>query len=233
MKKYNGGSLLSTIFIIIAIAIAIFGIYRISHRVKTTNEIKPDTYEWCVANGGKSSTESYNSLKSCLLNDRVYSQNCVGDDAYFVISKDKNDMVGSNILIKKKSSSNQSITCEYTPAYGDFQITDEFADYVLALENNLLILDEGTGPSPRGLVIYNLDTSKKVYTGIYSTPIDIENNSIYYWSGTKTPVTTENCPDSKEWEKDGLGSAIEEYVSLDLTTLTETKLGQFRCSARQ
>jgi len=203
--------------------------------VTNSTSTKPLSYEGCLANGGKDYyPRDYTTLKICLLNNTEYSQNCTSNNEYFIISEDpSNEGGGSNILIKKKTTANQNISCDYIVNHGDFEITGEFADYVLALENNFLILDEGTGPDPRGLVVYNLDTRTKIYQDSYSKPFDVKNNTLYYWAVTTTPVTTQNCPDSQKWEQEGLGSAIDAYVSLDLTTLTKTDLGQYRCSPRQ
>ena len=184
-----------------------------------------DSFEWCMANGGKDESPNYNAPKVCALQNKIYNQNCVSNEKYSVIA-------GPNILVKYKSSDKQIISCDYSVGSGDFQIVGD-AEYILALENNFLIIDSGTGPDPRSLIIYDLNTRKKIYNDSYSKPVDIKNNTVNYWTGTATPVTDQNCPESKQWKAEGLGAAIDSYVSLNLPTLIKTALGEYRCSPRQ
>ena len=191
------------------------------------------TFNWCMASGGKDLTPSYNAPKKCIFENKVYEESCVGNDKYFVISADRTDDVGTDILVKYKSSSSQNISCEYLKKDKDFEIKDEGAVYVMALENNFLILDEGTGPFPRGLIIYDLSSRKKVLEDSYSEPVNIKNNIINYWTETTIKANEENCSTYKVNKANFLGSAIETRVSLDLLTLVTKELGEYRCSATQ
>lgn len=191
------------------------------------------TFNWCMASGGKDLTPSYNAPKKCVFENRIYEESCVSSDKYFVISQGQGYGVGSNILIKYKSSSSQSISCEYLKDDKDFEIKNDFAEYVMAIENNFLILDSGTGPDPRGLIIYDLNTRKKIYDDSYSKPVSISNNVIEYWTETKKIVTKENCPEYWSLEDGGVWAAIDARVSLNLLTLTKKESVEYRCSARQ
>lgn len=194
---------------------------------------KTDSFEWCMANGGENRTPNYNAPKVCVLNNRVYEESCISNTKYFVIESNLTDSVGANHLVKYKTNENQNFECKYVIEKGDFEIKNEWAEYTLALENNFLILDSGTGPDSRGLIIYDLNLRKKVYEDSYSQPINIQNNSVDYWTGTTKPVTEQNCPDFKKWEEGGLTSAIDAHVSLNLSTLVKKELGEYRCSPRQ
>ena len=191
------------------------------------------TYSWCMENGGKDTSPDYNAPKICTLGNRGYEEDCVNNDKYFVVSKNLTESVGSDILVKYKTSPTQNISCEYSKDDLDFEIKNERAEYIMSLENNFLILDSGTAPPPRGLIVYDLLKKKNVYNSSYSNPITIKNNKISYWTETSEKVTAENCSDLKEHESYGLGSAIETYITLDLNSLKTTDSGQHRCSPRQ
>jgi len=107
------------------------------------------------------------------------------------------------------------------------------ATYFIALENNFLILDQGTAPDPRGLIVHDLNLQKKVYSDRYSKPIEVKNNTITYWSPTSQKVTVENCPESTGWYKNGLGAGIESHIIVSLKDFSVKNLGETRCSARQ
>jgi hypothetical protein len=197
------------------------------------NQTGQTSFGWCMANGGKDLTPEYTALKKCVFEDRIYEEKCVGNKNYFVAVKAHTGSVGSDFLIKSKSSEDQIIPCEYVVESGDFEIKSENPDYVLALENNFLILDEGTGPGPRGLIVYDLSIRKKIYEDMYLEPVTFQNNSMNYWTGTTKKVTEENCPEFKELKANGLGAAIEARVSLDLSSLSKKETREFRCSPRQ
>jgi len=107
------------------------------------------------------------------------------------------------------------------------------AMFFKGISGNFLIIDQGTAPDPRGLIIYDLNAKKEVLSDKYSSPLDITSTAVSYWNPTSQKVTVQNCPDSVTWEKQGLGAEIEAYVSFDLTTLTKKDLGQTRCKVTQ
>ncbi len=201
--------------------------------VKDVDNPKPNTYGWCITNGGEDRTPNYNAPKVCVVNNKVYEENCVSNNKYFVVEKNLTDSVGANHLVKYKINENQNFSCEYVVEKGDFEIKNEWAEYTLALENNFLILDSGTGPDPRGLIIYDLNARKKVFEDTYSRPITIQNNTINYWTEAVEKATEVNCPELKEYEAGGLGAAIDAHVSLNLSNLIKKDLGERRCSSRQ
>jgi hypothetical protein len=138
--------------------------------------------------------------------------------------------VGTNFLVKHKSKRSQS-ACQYVVKPGDFEIKNERAEYFLGLQEDLLILDSGTGPDPRGLIIWDLKKRKKVYTGTYSEA-RIEPGYMEFWVETGG-ATEENCPDFKNWRKSGLGGGIETWARLSFTDFKLTKSSETRCSPRQ
>lgn len=100
-------------------------------------------------------------------------------------------------------------------------------------EGNFLIIDQGTAPDPRGLIIYDLIAKKQVFYDRYSKPLDITNITVSYWSPTEQVVTEQNCPNYLKWKSGGLGAEIESHIVLDFQTLTKKDLGQIRCQATQ
>lgn len=203
--------------------------------IKKVNNQTPGTYNWCIANKGKDVTPNFNAPRKCVFKQTIYEESCISNDKYFVTYKYLNGDVGSDILVKYKTNKGQNFSCNYEVEKNDFEIKNEWAEYTLALENNFLILDSGTGPDPRGLIIYNLDSRKKVYTDEYfEESVIIQNNTINYWSPTNQKATPENCFKFSEYEKNGEGAeGIDSHVVLDLSNLSKKELGEYRCSPRQ
>jgi len=159
--------------------------------------------------------------------------NCNESDNYIAISKNSADGVGSDILIKHKISPSQSIPCVYTSSTGDLEIKNVSAEYFLGFAGNFLVLDSGTGPPPRGMIIYDLTTQKNIYSGSYSGPVTFASDTVTFWKPTKQTPTTANCPQLSEWTADGLGAAIESHISLALPSLAVKNLGESQCVPMQ
>lgn len=202
----------------------------------TSKDVSKETdgYQYCIANGGKNVTPHFNTLKKCTLNNRIFESMCVSNDKYFIISKDAIDYAGSDILIKYKSSPNQQFSCQYVKEASDFEkLNNESVQYIIALEGDYLILDQGTGPDPRGLTVYDLSQKSNAFVDSYSEPIEVKNHAISYWTETSTKPTPKNCPELSKNSANSFESAIENHVTLDLLTLKKKERGEQRCSSRQ
>ena len=152
---------------------------------------------------------------------------------YYVVSRSRDNFVGNDILVKYKSNETEKLLCVYVPEAGDFEIKSGEPDYFLDIVGTFLILDSGTAPFPRGLIIYDLNRREKIYTDKYSQPLSVEDSAVTYWNPVDTKATNDNCPELTEYLSYGLGAGIEERVTLNLLNLNKEKSGESRCSARQ
>jgi hypothetical protein len=150
----------------------------------------------------------------------------------YLIVEGSTGEVGTHFLVKYKSGRNQPLACEYVIEPDDLEIRNEWAEYFLSLMGDLLILDSGTGPDPRGLIIWDLKKRKKVYTGTYSEEVKIDTEYMEFWLETGD-ANDENCPEGKEWKAGGLGAAIETWVRLNFSDFKIIKSSKTRCSPRQ
>lgn len=156
---------------------------------------------------------------------------CRENSKYLVLIKQPEAGV-SSLLIKNKTNSQEKIACNYIVDQADFELKNLEATYFLALVNNFLVLDIGTGPA-RNLIVYNLENRQQIFTDGYSDLTSNSANTITYWASTDQKTTTTNCPKLNEYLSGGLGAAIEARVSLNLKTLVKKELGEFRCAPRQ
>lgn len=166
--------------------------------------------------------------------EKELQANCVDNDKYFIISREDPDYVGSDILIKYKSSPSQNISCIYVKEKSDVEILNhESANFVLALEGKYLLLDSGTGPDPRGLLVYDLEKQKEIFSDKYSQPVEVGNLAVSYWTESSVKANKDNCPDFLKYQSYGGSSAIDKHVKLDLSTLVKKDLGETKCNYRQ
>lgn len=182
---------------------------------------------------GNSSTNNGQPLIQDTKDMVVGDLSCHESSKYFVVESGVTGSVGTNFLVKYKTSDRQKIQCLYNTEEADFEIKNEWAEYYLDLTNDFLVLDSGTGPPPRGLIVYDLVKHKKVFEDSYSEPITIQGNVITYWSSLDIEATPQNCEKLAEYSSMGFGAGIEAFVSVDLTNLTKKELGEYRCNPRQ
>ncbi|MSU54855.1 MAG: hypothetical protein EXS48_03440 [Candidatus Staskawiczbacteria bacterium] len=169
--------------------------------------------------------------KSMALN---YDPKCNENSKYFVISKDTPNVGGTNILVKYKKDYSQPIQCIYARgSANDIEFKAGEPQYFLALTDNFLILDSGTGPEPRGLTAFDLIKKQGVYNDSYAKPISTSGDTITYWSPNNQKVTPQNCPQGNEWLRQGLPPIMESHVILNLLDLTKKELGEYRCVPTQ
>ncbi len=166
---------------------------------------------------------------------------CKSNSKFMVVY---NDDIWGKFLIKRVGADIPKPICDNTKRANDYWITTssgmpgsaELPETFLALNNNFLITDSGTGPSGRILAVYNLKipTNKPVFTDYYSIPVDSDqDNVITYWTGSEKMATAQNCPEYEPHTQNDLGGEINEEVSLNLTTLVKQSLGPIRCNPVQ
>ncbi len=160
---------------------------------------------------------------------------CADNSKYFVISQ---EVINHNngfdfgetiIVVKTKGELAQHFECTYTVEKNDFVIRDDYPQYMLALENNFLIMDNGTGPDIRPFLVYDLNTRKIIYQDNYLEILGVKNNKLEYWTPADTLTTAKNCPTPDG----GLSAGVDSRMELNLLTLTKKNLNEYRCTVRQ
>ena len=156
---------------------------------------------------------------------------CHASADYFVIERETG-AVGRDFLIKPRHVVHAIPACFYATAPADFEIRNEAAEYFLALQGHYLILDSGTAPEPRGLIVWDLRQRHKIFAGTYASPYAIKPGHIEYWLESAA-ATDRNCPARQQWATLGLGAAVETQVRLRLADARILRSRRTRCSQRQ
>lgn len=184
---------------------------------------------------------------------------CYANNSYVAVEKSLADSVGSNILIRYKSMDTKTMVdaadsdtdtktlCDYSfdSTGNEFEIKNENAEYFLTFAGHFAVLDSGTAPEPRGLIVYDLNSKKKVFTDSYAKPVTASSSVLTYWrpsgsrdtkstTGAEAVIpTTQNCPELNTYISNGLGALILNKVSVDLETGNKALLGETKCIAVQ
>jgi hypothetical protein len=156
---------------------------------------------------------------------------CHASADYFVIERETGAL-GRDFLIKPRHVIHAIPACFYATAPADFEIRNEAAEYFLALQGHYLILDSGTAPEPRGLIVWDLRQRRKIFAGTYASPFAIKPGHLEYWLESAA-ATDRNCPARQQWATLGLGAAVETQVRLRLADAQILRSRRTRCSQRQ
>lgn len=172
------------------------------------------------------------------------SVDCMASGEYFVIINHP-DEPGLDVVAIRKAAADQAFPCtvdEFASAplsskASSVILKNDAPEFVLGIAGgHFLIVDSGTAPPPRGLVIYNLDKgsqSAPVFTDSYDHPLVMATDTVTYWEATKDAVTAGNCASSTQWQAEGLGAVMESQVALGFPSLSVTPLGPRRCEPTQ
>lgn len=158
---------------------------------------------------------------------------------YFVITRlDLSGNAGEDILVKYKTGENYKINCEYLKEDNDFELLNtllgisSYSQYFLSINDNLLIIDEGTGTN-RSFKIYDLEKREKIFSDGYSGgSLDLQDGVLSYWHKTKDVPNKLNCAKLDEYNKMG-GAKIEAKISLDTSNPKDREINEFRCSYQE
>jgi hypothetical protein len=157
---------------------------------------------------------------------------CVDYEKYAVISRELQDQVGSDTLVKFKAAKDEHIACEYSAGASDFEIKNEFAESFIGLHGDLLFLDSSTMPGEAGLTIYNVSSRKKVFQTAYLGPTEVTGDNMSLWQVAQNATRAE-CPDAEKIAQQGLTPTLERRMILNLRTFALAETKETRCGVEQ
>jgi hypothetical protein len=157
---------------------------------------------------------------------------CFDAPRHFVVARERVDDVGTDFLIRPRGSAAARPPCIWAPDAATWELPNETAEYLLAVRGDLLILDSGTAPDPRGLIVWDLAQRRRLLQDTYSGPIEVRWEYAQFWQESGA-ATRQNCPQLERLRDQGLGAALEQRARLDFATMRIERLDETRCAPRQ
>ncbi len=134
--------------------------------------------------------------------------------------------------LPSKKGVGEDISITKTGEKDVFNIKNTDAHHFFGIKQDLVFVDNGTGPNGRSVLIYDMKTRKLIRETAYEAEISIEEGKMTY----KTPIDTRNirlmasvCPDKDKWEKQGFGVGYAMIMVFDLTTKEVVSTGEYTC----
>lgn len=145
---------------------------------------------------------------------------------YIVVERELIDRVGADLFIRSRAGGR----CDADSLPGDIVIRNEWAEYFAGLHGDVLILDSGTGPDLRGLIVIDLRIRRRLLeTSYVELAAGPDTASIGIWNGFYLDRPAPGCKPPVG----GLEPGIDSLFTLDLRTGDVRYAGRTRCAARQ
>lgn len=111
---------------------------------------------------------------------------------------------------------------------------DESGKWFSGISGDHALVDIGTGPSGRVLVVYDLKHKKVGFKGGYFGEPSISNGMLVFdRMVSEKEAGNINCPEKEEWKKQQLGIGYGQRVEYDLQTGAANNKQEFKCYAVQ
>jgi hypothetical protein len=151
---------------------------------------------------------------------------CYLHERYIVVERELIDEVGADLFVRARRSGR----CDADSLPGDIVIRNDWAEYFAGLRGDVLIIDSGTGPDLRGLIVIDLRTHQRLlersYVELVAGP---DTTSIGIWDGFYLDRPAPGCKPPVG----GLEPGIDSLFTLDLRTGDVRYAGRTRCANRQ
>lgn len=159
---------------------------------------------------------------------------CVSNDRFIVVSRSA-DAPGDDVLARPAPPRSTPAACafEETPeAYHVARVGE--AKYVLALEGNFLILDQGTGPSIRRLLLVDLAARRELWRSrhVPEPAPTLSGHSLVFQKYLRV-ARRKDCRNVRRIVLQGLTPLYVVKGELSLPSRVFTTTGQPRCIAGQ
>lgn len=156
---------------------------------------------------------------------------------YTIYTEPAAEEVGENIKVYRtdKRDNNPCIVRARRPLYTYDNETLGGANYFAGLYLDYLFIDQGTGPSYRGLSIYDLSTGKLQYFTNYEDPVLSDGTLTYFETvHARDFYHAKNaCLHIATWTKKGLSTHYQRKTAYNLETGKKEALDIYRCGPGQ
>ena len=106
------------------------------------------------------------------------------------MTREREDEVGSDIVVHTGPTG----PCTMDSLPGDYVFRNEWAEYFAGLIGDNLVLDSGTGPDLRGLIVIELSSRRRIFAGSY---VELEARgsagTVGVWQGYELTLSAPGC----------------------------------------
>jgi len=151
---------------------------------------------------------------------------CYMSARYIVVERQETEAVGSDFFIRQRETGR----CDADSLQGDYVLRDEWAAYFSALHGDVLLLDSGTGPDLRALILIDLAARQKLAELSYVELIPGPDPTVIgLWDGFYLDEPLPGCA----MPPGGLIPGVDSLFFVDVRSGLKEFSGRTRCAQRQ
>jgi len=151
---------------------------------------------------------------------------CYLSERYIVVERQELDAVGSDFFIRRRETDR----CDADSLPGDYVLRDEWASYFAGLQGDVLLLDSGTGPDLRSLVLFDLASRERLAEMSYVELIPGPDSAVVgLWDGFYLDEPAPGCAAPPG----GLIPGVDSLFFVDVRSGRKEFSGRTRCAQRQ
>jgi len=151
---------------------------------------------------------------------------CYMSARYIVVERHREEAVGSDFFIRPRETGQ----CDADSLQGDYVLRDEWAAYFSALQGDVLLLDSGTGPDLRTLILLDLAARQRLAELSYVELIPGPDSTVVgLWEGSYLDEPLPGCA----MPPGGLSPGVDSLFFVDLRSGRKRFGGRTRCAQRQ
>jgi len=159
---------------------------------------------------------------------------CYDSARYHVIAQDLDDGPGQRIAVLARKPGDATPACSAAQAKALPALAVPEESYAVGLKQDFLLLDQGTGPDGRELLLWDLRSARVAWRSAYDELLHEQRaDALVFWRPEKKAADEAGCPQLRQWRKESLGAVMEQQVRLTLADLSVSPLGRWRCVAQQ
>lgn len=130
---------------------------------------------------------------------------------------------GMNLaLIKRKPGDDPIAVCENMKAEPYMLIQNEGANHFYGLAGDRLFVDDGAGPEPHALIVYDLAARQDVFTAPFFTPVTLIKDRLLEFATIDEHPLKDSCPKTSAWARQGKKTVYRIHVQVDLANFAVT-----------
>ncbi len=142
---------------------------------------------------------------------------CYLYENYAVQEVPAQDSNGYNLTLFKRTHGDDPIAvCENLKGKPYMYIENKGDNHFYGLSGQRLFVDDGAGPDPHALIVYDLAARQEVFTAPFFKPVILKKDRLLQFASIDERPLKDSCPKTNAWARQGKKTLYRIHVQVDL-----------------
>lgn len=131
---------------------------------------------------------------------------------------------GYNLTLFKRTHGDDPIAvCENMKGKPYMFIENKGDNRFFGLSGERLFIDDGAGPDPHALIVYDLAARQEVFTAPFFNPVVLKKDRLLQFASLDERPLKDSCPKTNAWARQGKTTVYRIHVQVDLANFAVTE----------